>query len=204
MYERIGSHRVDQRRLEQDLVEFGEVDPLRVLGPFDDDVGRLSEEARPDDGEGDADDREQQHRRDAQPLRAHPLQESSDRRAEVLRALDRHADAESHGAVDRGALPGGRDLVVVVRPALAVRSVGGHAVSMWHSLLAGIPGSLTLMLPRRRRTATRRSPGTWRRCRAGRDGCRGRRCVLLRARRSGRRSRSSTPVGRRSPSPRPR
>ncbi len=55
------------------------------------------------------------------------------------------------------------------------RLAHAHAVSIGHSLLAGLPGSLTLMPPLPRRTATRRSPGTSGRSRAAHGGCRDRR-----------------------------
>ncbi len=174
---------VDQQRLEQHPMQLAEVDAARTLDAGHDDVGRVAEDPGTDDGEGDADHREQQHRGDAEPFGRHAVQQAPNHVAEVLRPLDRHPDAEAGTGVHRDALTCVRDLFVCfLRP-----FPFGDAPCTVRGITP----------PPRRRTVIRRSPGRWDTTRAARGGCRGRRCGPPRARESGRRARSSTPVGRR-------
>ena len=132
---------VDQQRLQQHPVQFAEVDSLRALDTGDDDVGGIAEDPRPDDGEGDADEREQQHRGDPQPFRCHAVQQPPDDIAEVLRPLDRHPDAEAGTRVHRDALARLRNLLLLAllpvgRGAAAVRGHATSSTTNWDSTIS--------------------------------------------------------------------
>jgi hypothetical protein len=127
---------VDEQRLEQHHVQLAEVDATGRLDACDHDVGGVAEDAGADDGERHADDGEHEDGDHAPPFALHPAHEPTDDVAEVLRALDGHADAEAGAGVDRDALTRRRDLFLLALAALAVRrravparSVGGHAAS---------------------------------------------------------------------------
>ena len=189
---------VDEQHLQQHHVQLAEVDALRALDAGDDDVGGVAEDAGPDDGQRDADDREQEHRGDAQPLGREAVQEPPDRALEVLRLLDRHPDAEAGARVHRDALAGFGDLVLGLLLAAVVAGPRRSRRAVRRCRRCRSRRWSVMPRPPRRRTATRRSPGTWGRTRAGRGACRGRRCGPPRARGSGRPARSWTRAGRRS------
>ena len=119
--------------------------PFGLWMPVDDDVGGVAEDAGPDDGQRDADDREHQHRGDAQPLGCEAVQEAPDRALEVLRLLDRHADAEAGARVHRDALPGFGDLVLVALlpcgPSPFGRSVAVRALPLPSAVSTVMPTS---------------------------------------------------------------
>ena len=91
-------------------MELAEVDATRALDPVDHDVGGVAQDARSEDGERNARDCGHQDEGDAEALRAHAVGEAPHRRTEVLRAFDRHADAEAAPAVTDTRPAAGRGL----------------------------------------------------------------------------------------------
>ena len=114
---------VQPDREQQRLVQLSEVDAAASEDARHDQVGRVPEDLRSEDDEGDADDGEHQHHAEEPSVWPHPAQQSLDRRAEVERLL--HGDARGGHATAAEADP----LVAVLR--LAVR--GRLAVGVAHA-----------------------------------------------------------------------
>ena len=81
---------------------------LRADRPLEDDVGRLAQQLGAEDGEADADHRQDEDHRDARRLRPKLAQEPPERPTEVLRLLGRQAHAHAEHAGPAAGSPRGR------------------------------------------------------------------------------------------------